>query len=173
MKLNLHALTFVILLVFILVSCEESPVEPEATLLTIQEINDNPGYAGFEPEADNYQPDSGVVEEIKNAFLGNAHFFYLFVKPSCTCSGAHKDFPRLVKVFRESGISESYYEIYSMLELSNKHPFADKFTINKLPSFIVMKSGTPVFSILDTLDAFVGRSDSISIEKALLQALRK
>ncbi len=173
MKLNIQSLTIMIFAIFILVSCEESPVDPEAKIITIQEIAKLPGYAWFEPEVEKYEPNPDVISQIKQSFAKESHFFYLFIKPSCDCNGIPVEFPDLIKVFRESGIPESSYNIYSMLSKTNKYPFSDKFTIKELPAFMVMKSGEAVFSIIDTMDAYIGSNDSISIEAALLLGLEK
>ncbi len=156
-------------------SCKENSVTPEANPLTIAELNSTPGFGWFEEEIQLYTPQSHIVDEIRNIFDADLFNFYLYVRPACSCPGSHKQFPQLVKVFREAGIPESSYTLYSMIDPDDINPNADKFEIVRLPAFIVMKSDLAHYSITDTLDYRVANNINadVTMEDLLLEALQK
>jgi len=164
-----------IILVFGLLSCSDSPTIPNAIEYEINKISAIPGYSWFKDEYDEYEPDAELIQNIIASYNMSVHKFVFFTRPSCTCPGEHLAFPHVYKILQSAGISTDAMEFYSMTSNRSKHRYEATFTVNKLPSFVVFKSGVPVYSITDTLskNVYLGITYPIKFEELLLEALKK
>ncbi|MDW8075682.1 MAG: hypothetical protein RMK00_07905 [Bacteroidota bacterium] len=129
------------IVVVFLVGCSETPVEYVAEEFTVYGIARQPGYAWFMQEKDTYQPDAAKVAQIQ-AKVGEISRCYLFVNPSCTCNGTQKHFPHFVRCMEVAGFPLDSITILSMRNASTKHPYMNRFQVNRLPTFfLVLRSG--------------------------------
>lgn len=161
-------------LIIFATSCDDSTVQEDAVLMTVEELAVTPGYTWFNTEYELYQPDQTVIDQIKELYSIDDHDFLIFVQPSCSCPGTHRLFPKFVKSMNISGIDESEYKIYSMSSTSTHTPYDTMLTINRLPAFFVLKNGQPIYSIIDTID-YNYLHDILypnKIEEYLLEALK-
>ena len=142
-------LSLVISMFFI--SCQDETIEPEAKIITENELRSQPGYAWFDIEVGNYTPDASKTNQIKTLFDKNKDTILIFVKPSCSCTGTQKQFPQLIKVLKESGVPSTNYKIYSMSASNIKHEYNKLLVLNDLPGFFLVKNSVPVYSMNDTI----------------------
>ncbi len=171
MKILIQLFALVILGLF--VSCESNPVASEADIMDIVVLSKTPGYQWYDIEVENYQPDSNIVNQIKDKFDPALDSFVLYVKPSCSCPGTQQQFPAIMKVFNSAGIPSTNYKIYSMSSEMTKHPFESIFKVNELPSFFLMRSSNAIYSISDTFYLRQTTGNSKSLENFVLEALNK
>lgn len=150
MKLS-YKLLMCIFISVLLSSCDTANTERDAALLTIEKLRFTPGYEWYDVEFQNYTPNQATISQIKTILSNKDFNYYIFVNPSCACTGTQKQFPAIMKVLIESGVQENKFEIYSMLKTTNNHPYKNKLKINELPSFFIVKDSIPISSVLDTL----------------------
>jgi hypothetical protein len=151
----------------LLVGCSQS-TEPEYTAerITLNTLRTTPGFAWFDAEMQSYQPDSAVVALIRQAYRPGEHHFYVYVKPTCSCYGTQKLFPRFCRVLLDAGVTESDLEIYSMHGSTDKHPHMHWLHVQQLPSFFIARQQQLLGSIAGELPA------NKSIEQVVLEILR-
>ncbi len=151
----------------LLVGCSQS-TEPEYTAerITLNTLRTTPGFAWFDAEMQSYQPDSAVVALIRQAYRPGEHHFYVYVKPTCSCYGTQKLFPRFCRVLLDAGVAESDLEIYSMHGSTDKHPHMHWLHVQQLPSFFIARQQQLLGSIAGELPA------DKSIEQVVLEILR-
>ncbi|MBI5325411.1 MAG: hypothetical protein HZB41_09105 [Ignavibacteriae bacterium] len=166
---------FTFLFIFLIItSCSENvSYNEDAIKLTVKEITSTQLNKWFENEMNDYNPDTNVVNEIKNNFDTNRHKIYLYANFACGCTDQQTDIAHLCKVFSKCNIPESSFEIYSMSNKNSKHPYKNKFTINYMPECIVMKDTTAVYFVIDTMRYLYSIGSSETIEKLLLNGLKK
>lgn len=150
MKINYKLFLYILISVF-LSSCDTTNTERDATLLTIEKLRFTPGYEWYDVEFQKYTPNQATISQIKTILSNKDFNYYIFVNPSCACTGTQKQFPSIMKVLIEAGVTENKLEIYSMLKTTNNHPYKNKLKINELPSFFIVKDSIPISSVLDTL----------------------
>ncbi len=158
-------------------SCSENsdnPEDKEAQLMSLSDIRNSTGYAWFDLEYNAYTPDTAVISNIKTAYSGTGQEFLIFVNPSCACVGTQKRFPAIVRVLTDAGISEDKFKIYSMLVYNAPHPYKSAFTMERLPTLMVMNNGAAKYSVLDSLDFHHAYypSDSVTIEQFILKGIQ-
>lgn len=156
-----------------IISCESNPVASEAELMDLVELSKTPGFQWFDLEIDKYQPDSNLINQIKQEFKASTFNLVMYVKPSCSCPGTQQQFPALIKTLRESGISEANYKVYSMNSEAALHPYDSIFKVNELPTFILFKDNKPVYSIGDTFYIGQRTGKTYKLEELLLKGLQK
>lgn len=146
-----------------LFSACETPTEYTAEAYTINEIVSQPGYSWITTEMGAYTPNSQYVNQIKTAYQANPVAFDLFVKPTCTCKGTTKHFPRLLKTLREAGVPDNAVTIYSMRDVTTKHPTTDKYTIKDLPTFFLTRGTSQVGNVVATFDETVQIDSTVAV----------
>lgn len=157
---------------FLLFSCEQttSPVN-DAIKMSKADLEKSIGYEWFAPEWEIYKPDTSITSQIQTFFDATNENFYIFLSPSCGCKGVAKSSAELVKVLDESNIPASNYELYSISNISSKHPYMDKITLRNIPSAFYIKNGKPVYSILDTFIYYQNLARAKKIEEIVLDAI--
>lgn len=151
MKLKNYKLLLFILISVFLSSCDTTNTERDASLLTIEKLRFTPGYEWYDVEFQSYTPNPNTIAQIKNILKNKDFNYYIYVNPSCACTGTQKQFPSIMKVLTESGVPENKFEIYSMLKTTNNQPHKNKLKVNELPAFFIVKDSIPIKSVLDTL----------------------
>lgn len=132
-------------------SCNEDPVAADAKQMTLSEIQNVPGFEWYANEKNEYMINQKWLDDIIEEFDPQLHSFLIYAVPSCNCEGKPLLFPPFMKILEEAGITENYFEIYSMNSVDSKHPYSEKVRVNHLPAFYVMKDSVAVYSIIDTL----------------------
>ncbi len=165
-----------LLTVFIL-SCSESAVDAEATLITFSELKTSPGFEWFMPEYNTYTPDESIVSQIEQRYNPDENRFFIYANPSCACQGTQKLFPSIVKSLKEAGVSESNFEMYSIPTSSTDHPYERWFKLNSIPAAFTMKingADTSFYSIVDTMNAAldINPDTTDAIEHFILYSLQ-
>ena len=138
MNTLLRSLMAICLGIFVLSSCT-STTEPNgtATLLTLNQISNNAGYAWFDAEKTLYVPDDSKIREISANFKNKNQKIYFFVNPSCSCEGTKKTFPHAIRILKDAGIPDDKIVIYSMKSHTDNHPLMDRFQLNGLPTIFI------------------------------------
>jgi len=156
-------------------SCNEAPANTDAVRMKLEDIEIDPGFTWFSLTYNDYIVEADVMTQIRNKYDPQAHKIIVFAKPSCSCEGDHKYFPRFMKILDSAGIDENHYEIYSTREITNKHPYMSVYKLNHLPEFVVMKNGLPVYSILDSLNYYAAQGINYPkyLEEFLFEAMKK
>ena len=177
-NINLSIILTSILLIFgIFSACTDNGQDAEskpAQVMTVTQIKATVGYAWFEPEFNLYHPVSNILGQINAEFQKNPCQFYIFVNPSCACTGTQKNFPHVVKILDSANIKETSYTIYSMLSYKSPHPYNTIFTLTQLPSFYIIRNQKPVYSVLDSLNYYRALNSNIdyTIEEFVLKGLK-
>jgi hypothetical protein len=158
-------------------ACQDNTPAP-ADQMTKQKLLTTPlpGYQWFYQTYTDYMPNDSIINLLKTKFDETKDTIIIFSKPACSCGDLEAEsFAQLVKVFDLVGIPESNYKIYSMSSVKSSHPYSKRFVLNQLPAYIVTNSGTPIYSIYDTI--FVEKTkpkpDIKSMEAYLLIAIEK
>lgn len=138
MNTLLRSLMAICLGIFVLSSCT-STTEPNgtATLLTLNQISNNAGYAWFDAEKTLYVPDDSKIREISANFKNKNQKIYFFVNPSCSCEGTKKTFPHAIRILKDAGIPDERIVIYSMKSHTDDHPLKDRFKLRGLPTIYI------------------------------------
>ena len=148
----------ILLLAFVAVSCTNS-TEYQADQLSISQLASQPGYAWFPAEVNRFTPSQASVDSIRVAYASSPFTTYLYVNPSCTCSGTQKHFPHLYSTLKAAGIPDSSMVVYSMLNAATPHPNSDKFTVTVLPTFFFVR-GSDIRKLVPPVDSLT-RVDSL------------
>lgn len=117
------------------------------TQMTVNQLFNTPGYSWMSGEVASYTPNTATVAQISTEFQAKKQKVFLFVNPSCTCTGTKKRFPQTIRILQDAGLTENDIVIVSMHSSKDKQPFADRFTVRGLPSFFVTRAESPVFAI--------------------------
>lgn len=143
--------TFLLLVsTLVFAACSSQAPTDEAQLLTFDELTKTPGYAWFPAEMASYNPDPSMVDSVTMHFRPSEQKVCIFVKPTCSCSGTKRLFPRTVKTLQEAGIDMSKVEFWSMRSATDKHPYQDEVTLHGLPTIVVLRNGVPAGRIEET-----------------------
>ena len=136
---TLFASALIVLFGMTMLSSCTTNTEPtnSATLLTVDQISNNAGYAWFDAEKITYIPDGSKVRDINQAFKNKNQKIYFFVNPSCSCDGTKKTFPRAIRILQDAGIPSDRIVIYSMKSHTDDNPLKDKFKLRDLPSIFI------------------------------------
>ncbi len=116
-------------------------VDYTADQLTVKDLTSQPGYAWFPQEVAAFSPTVANINAIKAQYAAQPFQTYIYVNPSCTCTGTQKHFPRLSATLKAAGIPDSSITIFSMRNASTKQPYSDKYPVTTLPTFYFF-SGT-------------------------------
>ncbi|MCS6965479.1 MAG: hypothetical protein NZ473_01740 [Candidatus Kapabacteria bacterium] len=156
----------IVIAALVLLSCTQS-TQPEYTAerLTLEQLRTTPGFAWFDTEYQAYSPDTALVAQIRAAYVPGLHRFYVYVKPTCSCVGTQKLFPRFLRVLTDGGIRLNDCEIYAMRGAGDRHPHQNWLQIRQLPSFFIVRDVEVCGSILGELPP--GKT----IEQVVLEAL--
>lgn len=156
-------------------ACVPTSTERDAALLTIDKLRFTPGYEWYDIEFQKYNPNPFVISQIRTILQNKDFNYYIFVNPSCACTGTQKQFPAIMKILSESSIPENKLEIYSMIKTSNNHPHRSKLKINELPSFFIARDSINMSSVLDTLAARKSMNSNYdpALEELFLELISK
>lgn len=121
--------------------------DPVAQELTLAQLRQTPGFAWFDGEVSSYNADAITVSQISAEYQAKKQKVYMFVNPSCSCTGTKKRFPWITRILNDAGVSENDIVVVSMQSESNKHPYMNRFTVRGLPSFFITKDEATVFAI--------------------------
>lgn len=161
-----------ILVIGIIISCNNSTApEPEAVLMSKDELSKTVGYTWFKDLWNYYTPNDSLTSLISLAFDSSNHKFIIFLEPDCTCKELVREPAYAVKIIDEALISSKYYEIYAAGSVKAKHPYQNIFKINRLPFVALIDSNNRVYSVLDSFNYWVDRK-SIKLENIILEALQ-
>lgn len=151
--------------------CTENLSDEEIAIPGTEEsIADMPGYEWYQSVKDMYHPDTTTIKLIKQEFEPRRHRFVLFSKRGCSCDEKQRLYPHGMKVLDTSGIDSSLFEIFSVISNKTNHPYMNLFTLNFIPSMILLVDGIPVYSIIDSV---VFNTKDYKIEVEILKALKK
>lgn len=160
----------VVLSIFIFTSCDD-PASPPASLITIEQLKQDPGYQWFNDAYYKYQANDSLVQLIEEKFKSTKDSFVVYVKPSCSCSGTLNEFPALIKIFDAAGVNSTQYKLFSMTSDNAQHPYQDIFKINMTPALLTIRNGSTHYSVLDTFYLYRKLQKPRLIEEILLDAL--
>jgi hypothetical protein len=168
-------LTAVFVSAIIINSCDNNPVKVTAEKIDIATLSKTPGYTWYEDQFKLYQPNQVQINEIVQKFNPAIDKFCIYVKPSCSCAGTLQQFPAFMKILVSANVPDSCYEIYSMSSSSNDHPYMSMYKVNEIPSFFLLKSASPVYSISDTLTFLKSNSETsaVTLEELVSKSLNK
>lgn len=155
-------LAILLAIAFIAIGCSTETPEQQAQQLTMTDLTMTPGYAWFPAEMATYSPNPVMVESIKQNFTPN-HKICIFVKPSCSCRGTQRLFPRIMKALQDANIDMARVEVWSMRSTSDKHKYMPMLNVMSLPTIFVMRDGLVRTTILDA-DFNDSNSDSLLVE---------
>jgi hypothetical protein len=144
-------------------SCDNNPVQVTAEKIDIATLSKTPGYTWYDDQFKQYQPNQEKLNEIVQKFNPVADKFIIYVKPSCSCAGTLQQFPAFMKILISSNIPDSCYSVYAMSSASNIHPYLNMYKVNEIPSFFLIKNGTPVYSVSDTLTKLTSNSETSTV----------
>jgi hypothetical protein len=162
-------------IILVLVYGCQSTTGPDrnAVKLTIQELNQTPGYEWYELEYNKFSPNAALITQITQNYKNNQ--FFLYVNPSCACTGTYKVFPSIMKCLLSAGVPEANINIYSMLDAGYNHNMMSKFSVNSLPQCFCEKTTTNYYSVVDSLNIYTALNpkDTASIiERMILNSLK-
>lgn len=160
----------------LITSCTDDTIDPEAKIITVDQLRQQPGYNWLDIAIDDYTPQDSIINEVKKLYKNENQKFLIFVKPSCNCQGTQKLFPNFIKTLKTAGIPDSNYKILAMSSYKDKHPYQSVITLNSLPTIVLMNSNVPTYSLVDTLNKKMVQEGSVlysPIETYLLESLKK
>lgn len=157
-----HALLFILAIVVLTSYSCMNTTEYQADELTITELSSQPGYAWFSQEVAKYTPSPSDVAAIKSSYASAPFSTYLYVNPSCTCTGTQKHFPHLYSTLKAAGIPDSTMIVLSMLNATTAQPYADKFPVRVLPTFYFVRSSGNDTRKLEPPSDTLSRIDSLA-----------
>jgi hypothetical protein len=167
----------VIMMIFIFITACENTNEPipDAEYMTSEQIAASPQFFWYQAEFDNYRPNIDVVKMIKEDFDTNRHKVYCFVKPACSCKISQEPLAHVLKTLKMAGIDDKCIFVYSMTSTKCPFPKSENFQLKKLPSIMIVKNDTPVFSLMELIDQIkVSFPDSTArVENLILEGLSK
>jgi hypothetical protein len=144
--------------------------DENAILSTEKSIVSIPGYDWYPSVKDMYHPDTNIIKQIKQEFDPLRHRFIVFSKPACSCDDKQRLFANGMKVLDTAGIDSSHFELFSVRSNKTNHPYMNLFTLNFIPSMILLVDGIPVYSVIDSV---VTNTKDYKIEVEILNALKK
>ena len=158
-------------LIIILIACSETPVDPSKLpkALTMTDLKDTvkAGYKWFLPAFRDYQPDTTIVRQIKEAFAANPCRFYIFVNATCECVGTQVEFPSIMKTITSANIDTVNFEMY---DSHGAEPYPEIKT-NRFPSCFIIRNKIAVYSVTDTLVAYPDKN--YTVEQVILMGMQK
>lgn len=174
MKYLKRTILFVFSISILLISCVTEEEPAVVSKLTVSELQIATGYEWFQIRVDEYIPSQAVIQNIKQSFDTTKHKFVIFAKPSCSCEVQQKIFPQSMKVIFEAGISEQYFEIYSMPRITLDQPYSSVYTVMYLPAVVLFEHGIPKYSVIDTINKIkmYYPDSTIIIENQILESLK-
>ncbi len=145
---SLLTLTFAALLFVSVAGCNKTTEATyEGEQLSLTQLRSTPGFAWFDGEVATYTPDAAIVSKISAEYQAKKQRIYIYVNPSCSCTGTKKRFPWIMRILQDAGVKEQDIIIVSMHNASDKQPFSGRFSVRGLPSFFITKDEAPVFAI--------------------------
>jgi hypothetical protein len=146
--LNIYG--FIIILT-LLVSCNESPVDYNAELMTLEEIQKMPGFGWYYSDYAIYTAKQQDINDLLNPqnFNPDTDQFLVFVQPSCTCEGDHRGFPKVAKTIIEAGLGDKMI-LYVIPNKESRHPYMDKIDIPQIPYYHILRNGEPAYEMIFT-----------------------
>ncbi len=162
-------------LLFGLVACSDTATAPDAIGYKIDELSNLPGYGWFQEEYNLYDVDTNKINTIRQVFNPQEFKIIYFTRPSCSCPGSHKSFPAINKILNEAGVPIENMEFYSLNSLKSRHPYDSLFQLSYLPSFVIMKNGKAIYSVIDTLNynVYYGIEYPRKYEDLLIEGFKK
>ena len=159
---------------FFTISCDDNSVQPNAEVMTLEQLQGLTGYAWIGTTIATYEPDSTILEEIKPLLDSNSQFFTIFAKSCGPCASSAQQFAEIIKILQMCNFPESHYQIMVMNSVSNHHPYQDMIHIKTLPTIMLIKNNTPIYSLTDTLTKSLDLQllYPIKSEELLLEALK-
>lgn len=154
-------------------SCQEDNEPASSERLTIEEMSSMPGYIWVKDRMATYQPDSVTIEKLRS-LPKDGYKVYAFVAGDCDCGSNRKYFSELAKVISLIDLPDTSAEYYAMPNKRSKHPYTSILNISSLPAFYVVKNGTPVYSVMDTINLVLDKKLSYpsKIEECLYEAMK-
>lgn len=167
-------LTIALLTVFFTISCDDNSVQPEAEIMTLNQLSNVTGYAWIGTTMATYTPDSAILNEIKPLLDSNSQFFTIFTKSCGPCASTSQQFVEIIKILQICNFPEDRYQIMVMNSVSNNHPYQDMMKIKTLPTVMLLKNNSPVYSLTDTLTKSIDLQLKYPLksEELLLEALK-
>ena len=145
--------------------------------MSLDQLENEPGYQWLAGQISAYQPDMTVINKIKSIIDTTTYSFLIYVNPSCACSGAQQQFPAAVKILQSCGVTEPRFRIYSMISENDIHPYMTHLKLIMLPTFMIMKDSSALYSVIDSIPIFERRDPNpvvpYTIENVLLMGLQK
>ncbi len=163
-----------VLSMLLLGSCSNTSEPRDAQLTQLNTLRTSPGFEWFDPYYNSYTPNPTAISQISTLLKKDSLYFIMFVNPSCSCTGTQQDFPATMKILQAAGIKEAQYGIYTMIGQGDKHPYMDRFKVNKLPSLCLMTGSTLKYSVMDSLNYYelMYPDTSYTIEDFVFKALK-
>jgi thiol-disulfide isomerase/thioredoxin len=138
------------------------PGDPPERGWVARSLFQEPLYAPFKAGYDSARVQSEFIPLIRSSSAGVT--FTIFFGP--WCSDSKREIPRFLKVADEAGMADSTIRFYALDRTkTSSDGLAEKFKIEKVPTFIVMKNGEEVGRIVE--------SPNLSMEADLLTILAK
>jgi len=129
--------------IFVLAACSSQEPTDAAQQLTFDELTKTPGYAWFPAEMSSYTPDPAMVDSVSHHYKESEQKICIFVKPTCSCTGTKRLFPRTVKTLQAAGVDINKVEFWSMRSHTDRQPYQDNVTLQGLPTIVIMRNGLP------------------------------
>jgi hypothetical protein len=133
-----------------LAACSTQGPSDSAQQLTYSELTTTPGYAWFQAEMAAYTPNASMVDSVRAHYNASEQKVCVFVKPSCSCTGTRRLFPRTVKTLQAAGVDMNSVEFWSMRTSADKQPYDPGVSIKALPTIVVMRNGVQSGRIEET-----------------------
>lgn len=160
--------------IFFTISCDDNSVQPDAQIMTINELASLTGYGWLGTTLATYTPDSTILNEIKPLLDSNSQFFTIFTKSCGPCAATSQQFAEIIKILQMCNFPESHYQILVMNSVSNNHPYQNIIHIKVLPTVMLLKNNVPIYSLMDTLAKSIDMQLKYPVksEELLLEALK-
>lgn len=173
----LKAILLSAVIALISISCDSpSTAEFKTQEVSIEELNQTPGFIWFQANYRDYDSNPAVIEDIKKT-IQKDDVFYLFAMPTCDCKFTQYYFPHAVRVLTDAGIPTNQYKIIVLKDKDAQHPYSDFLKLKDLPEvFLVRNNPDRIFYISDTVkvrsnDSTHIKKGSHRVEKVILEAL--
>lgn len=167
-------------IIFTMTSCvDETPPEADLESKSNLMARNVAGFQWFPDVYEEYTTNPAYAQDLLDSYQEGTHTFVVFGQPDCSCEDSDGEmFAKVTKVLDEMGVTEDQYELYIASSINGAHPYENKFAINTLPAFFVLKNEVAVYSILDSVYQRVINNDTLNptsliMEAHLVDALKK
>ena len=173
-KMKKTILAIALFTIFFTISCDDNSVQPNAEVMSIEQLQNLTGYAWIGTTMATYKPDSTILEEIKPLLDSNSQFFTIFTKSCGPCASSSQQFAEIIRILQICNFPESHYQIMVMNSVSNTHPYQEMIHIKTLPTVMLLKYNSPIYSLTDTLTKSIDLQLQYPVksEELLLEALK-